>query len=244
MLESCKAGERGRFNAGNFLAGQRARRRFVPHNEVLAPGRDDRPGDFELTEFAPARVASRFVEQPQLRQHIAGADVQTEAERLPAAAPSQDFTARTMARVRTRRPPRRSVWTWLRAPALSPLTALAGAAAVAVGAFGLAGWHRGAPGEHTPPAISRSVAQEVVTRLAYRAPLAREVAVAGDFNGWDPQAARMRRGQGGVWSVEIPVSPGRRYQYMFIVDGRWVTDPDAPASVDDGFGGRNAVLDL
>jgi 1,4-alpha-glucan branching enzyme len=54
----------------------------------------------------------------------------------------------------------------------------------------------------------------------------------------------MRRGQGGVWTVELPLAPGRRYEYMFVVDGRWVTDPTAPASVDDGFGGQNAVLDL
>jgi hypothetical protein len=31
---------------------------------------------------------------------------------------------------------------------------------------------------------------------------------------------------------------------MFVVDGRWVTDPGAPATIDDGYGGRNAVLDL
>ncbi len=160
------------------------------------------------------------------------------AARLPRAAPSGDFAARAMARVRARRPPRRSVWTWLRAPALSPLAALAGAAVVAAGAFGLAAWSGAAPG------VSRRAAPAVVARLAYRAPLAREVAVAGDFNAWKPELARMRRGQGGVWTVEIPLSPGRRYEYMFLVDGRWVTDPTAPASVDDGFGGRNAVLDL
>src|SRR3989304_1409940 len=77
-----------------------------------------------------------------------------------------------------------------------------------------------------------------------RPALAREVAVAGDFNAWKPATARMRRGQGGVWTVELPLAPGRRYEYMFVVDGHWVTDPTAPANVDDGFGGRNAVLDL
>jgi len=68
--------------------------------------------------------------------------------------------------------------------------------------------------------------------------------VAGDFNAWKPATARMRRGQGGIWTVELPLAPGRRYEYMFVVDGHWVTDPTAPANVDDGFGGRNAVLDL
>jgi hypothetical protein len=163
---------------------------------------------------------------------------------LPRAAPSDDFASRAMARVRARRPPRRSVFTWLRAPALSPLMALAGALAIAAGAFGLAEWRSGTVLERAAPAGSPRAALDVVARLAYRAPLAREVAVAGDFNGWRPATARMRRGQGGVWTVELPLAPGRRYEYMFVVDGHWVTDPTAPASVDDGFGGRNAVLDL
>ncbi len=167
------------------------------------------------------------------------------AARLPGTAPSEDFAARAMARVRARRPPRRSLWTWLRAPALSPLAALAGAAVLAVGAFGLSQWRSGALVRGAAVArASRPAAGRVVARLAYHAPLARDVAVAGDFNGWRPETARMHRGVGGVWTVEIPLSPGTRYEYMFLVDGRWVTDPSAPATVDDGFGGRNAVLEL
>jgi Carbohydrate-binding module 48 (Isoamylase N-terminal domain) len=198
--------------------------------------------DRELTEAEADAFLGSLGETERLEARALSA-VSEAAALLPSAGPSEDFAARAMARVRARRPPRRSVWTWLRSPALSPLTALAGAAAIAIGVFGLAAWQHRA-GARVAPVVSRSAAPEVVARLAYRAPLAREVAVAGDFNGWNPQTAHMHRGQGGVWSVEIPVSPGRRYQYMFVVDGRWVTDPTAPASVDDGFGGRNAVLDL
>ena len=166
------------------------------------------------------------------------------AAALPRPAPSDDFASRAMARVRARRPPRRSVFTWLRAPALSPLVALAGALVIAAGAFGLADWRSRIRLERASPAVSPRAAPEVLARLAYRAPLAREVAVAGDFNAWKPATARMRCGQGGIWTVELPLAPGRRYEYMFVVDGHWVTDPTAPASVDDGFGGQNAVLDL
>jgi Carbohydrate-binding module 48 (Isoamylase N-terminal domain) len=210
--------------------------------------------DGEMAEVeADAFLAT--LDESERREAMALAAVAEAAGRLPAAVPSPDFAARAMARVRTRRPPRRSVWTWLRAPALSPLTALAGAAAIAVGAFAVAGWPGRAPREPAAEVVAarasptrivpaRNGSPEVLARLAYRAPLAREVAVAGDFNGWNAEAARMRRGEGGVWTVEIPVAPGKRYQYMFVVDGRWVTDPAAPASVEDGFGGRNAVLDL
>jgi hypothetical protein len=167
------------------------------------------------------------------------------AGRLPRHPPSEGFAARAMSRVRARRPPRRTVWTWLQAPALSPLAAIAGAAAVAACVFGLAEWHAGVFARSATAArASRPVAGQVVALLTYRAPLAREVAVAGDFNGWKPEMARMHRGEGGVWRAEIPLSPGTRYEYMFVVDGRWVTDPSAPTTADDGFGGRNAVLDL
>jgi hypothetical protein len=189
--------------------------------------------DGEMT-VAEAEAFLAALSPPDRREAEALATLARAAARLPAAAPSGDFGARTMARIRSRRPPRRSLWTWLRAPALSPLGALAGAALVAVCALGAAEWRAGV-------LAGRG---QVAARLAYRSPLAREVAVAGDFNGWRPEAAPMHRGPGGLWTVDIPLAAGRRYQYMFVVDGRWVTDPGAPATVDDGYGGRNAVLDL
>ncbi len=173
---------------------------------------------------------------PERREAEALAALARAAAGLSPAAPSGDFAARAMARIRARRPPRRSLWTWLRSPVLSPLGALAVGALLALCVLGVAEWRAG---PLAGPGRGR-----VVARLAYRAPLARQVAVAGDFNGWKPAAAPMRRGPGGLWSADIPLAAGKRYQYMFVVDGRWVTDPGAPATVDDGYGGRNAVLDL
>jgi len=51
---------------------------------------------------------------------------------------------------------------------------------------------------------------------------ARKASVAGDFTGWGPVAMRRRSGAFGV-TVALP--PGC-YQYKFVVDGQWVTDPD------------------
>jgi hypothetical protein len=193
-----------------------------------------------------AGEAERFLAalpEAERKEALALAEVVRLAERLPRAAPSEDFTSRAMARVRARRPPRRSFWTWLRTPAFSPLASAAGAlAAAAVCALVLT---RGpvftARGTARGPAAGEAT---VLARLVLRAPDARDVAVAADFNGWNPSAARMRRGEGGLWTIEIPLAPGRRYQYMFVVDGQWRTDPDAPMRIDDGFGGVNAVLDL
>lgn len=85
-------------------------------------------------------------------------------------------------------------------------------------------------------------AESVVTvRLTFRAPQARSVAVAGDFNKWRTNADEMKRIDG-EWSIELKLKPGE-YSYSFIVDGKsWVPDPGAERYRDDGFGSRNAVL--
>jgi 1,4-alpha-glucan branching enzyme len=72
---------------------------------------------------------------------------------------------------------------------------------------------------------------------------AREVALAGEFNGWDPTQTLLRDDDGdGVFHTTLAL-PSGAYAYMFVVDGeRWVTDPFADAYRDDGFGNRNAVL--
>jgi hypothetical protein len=63
------------------------------------------------------------------------------------------------------------------------------------------------------------------------------VSVAGDFNNWDPAATPMVRAAGNdVWSVVVPLAPGR-YLYSFVVDGaRWVTDEAAPRAPGGEYG--------
>jgi anti-sigma factor RsiW len=70
-----------------------------------------------------------------------------------------------------------------------------------------------------------------------------QVTVAGTFNGWDPEVTALRK-EGGVWIAQLVLSP-ETYEYMFVEDGEtWVTDPLAMQTRDDGFGRKNAVLDL
>lgn len=83
-------------------------------------------------------------------------------------------------------------------------------------------------------------AQQVLTQFVLSAPDAKNVALAGDFTGWQP-AFTMTRTEPGVWTVVIPLDPGI-HQYSFVVDGeRWIPDPAAPA-VNDGFGGVNSRI--
>ena len=69
---------------------------------------------------------------------------------------------------------------------------------------------------------------------------AKVVYLAGSFNGWKPDIPMKL--ENGVWRVSLKLDEGE-YQYKFVVNGRdWKTDPEAPAFVDDGFGGKNGLF--
>ncbi len=68
------------------------------------------------------------------------------------------------------------------------------------------------------------------------------VFVAGDFNGWNQHATQLLDKDGdGTYEVNVDLEPGK-YQYKFVVDGRWLADPQNPDKSPDGFGGYNSVL--
>jgi 1,4-alpha-glucan branching enzyme len=69
---------------------------------------------------------------------------------------------------------------------------------------------------------------------------AREVALAGDFNGWTPSTA-LKRFEDGAWTVILELLPGE-YQYRLVVDGQWRDHADAQRRVPNPFGTENCVL--
>lgn len=71
-------------------------------------------------------------------------------------------------------------------------------------------------------------------------PGARVVAVAGDFNKWNQSQFLFSR-EGGEWVCRVQL-PAGTYQYKFIVDGDWLTDPSNPTTVDDERGITNSLL--
>ncbi len=79
--------------------------------------------------------------------------------------------------------------------------------------------------------------------LKLRAPAAKEVFVAGSFNGWQVGATPLRPAQGGEWQGELTLTPGR-YEYLFVVDGTWLPDPCANEAAPNPFGGWNSVLSV
>lgn len=91
------------------------------------------------------------------------------------------------------------------------------------------------------PSLNQGV-QMVTVRFEFYSPDAKSVSLAGDFNKWSVDEARMRKQGSGVWTIEIPLKP-ETYSYMFVIDGTvWAADPDADSFYDDGFGNKNSVV--
>ena len=68
------------------------------------------------------------------------------------------------------------------------------------------------------------------------------VAVAGEFNAWNTSADPLAKQADGSWKLVKKLPPGR-YAYKYVIDGgTWKEDPAAKETVDDGFGGKNAVV--
>jgi hypothetical protein len=95
------------------------------------------------------------------------------------------------------------------------------------------------------PDTSLICSAEVQFSLKINDNKAHTVAIAGDFNGWNPQANILEDPEGdGIWTGTLKLEPGK-YEYMFVLDGeKWFPDPNALRYVKDGFGNRNAILEI
>lgn len=73
---------------------------------------------------------------------------------------------------------------------------------------------------------------------------ARRLAIAGDFNGWSPQATPFKRNeQLDVWEACIPLKPGK-YHYRLVADEKWMNDPHNTRIESNPFGQVNNVVEV
>jgi hypothetical protein len=136
---------------------------------------------------------------------------------------------------------------WLTRPRgfiVSPLAGLAAAAAFAaviVGATLLVS--RGRAGPARPAIAATGVTAQEVVRFVIVAPSAHDVALVGDFNGWNPSATPLvRDAAGSAWMVTVPLAAGT-YQYAFVLDGHaWLADPAGGLAIEDEFGTPSSLL--
>ena len=97
-----------------------------------------------------------------------------------------------------------------------------------------------------PPSIEVSALAEARSRVTFacrpdRADSA--VFLAGEFNGWNPTVTRMERMGDGFCRATVELEDGR-HAYKFVVDGRWIADPQNPTREPDGHDGFNSILVL
>jgi hypothetical protein len=114
----------------------------------------------------------------------------------------------------------------------------------AAGRFASVGLTLRAGGSRRRPLPVPSGVQPVargMTRLSIRAGDASRVELLGDWNGWQPVAAK--RASNGVWYVDMQLAPGE-YRYAFRVNGTEWRVPEGTAQVDDGFGGKSAYVSV
>jgi hypothetical protein len=70
-----------------------------------------------------------------------------------------------------------------------------------------------------------------------------QVTLCGDFNGWAPDATPMKRHDDGHWEASLDLIPGR-YEYKFLVDGNWISDPLSSENTLNEFGTLNSVCEV
>lgn len=126
---------------------------------------------------------------------------------------------------------------------ISPLVALAAGLLFAVSIAGSVLYVLPSSPRARERTVARTEPGAPIVEFGFAAPHASSVALVGDFNNWDPKATPLRAAStGGVWSVEVPVPPGR-HLYAFVVDGKvWRPDPAAPKATGEDFGEPNSAL--
>jgi hypothetical protein len=192
------------------------------------------------------------------RNHISREDDAAFADRVAAplrAAERVDstFGERVMSAVRadvrervagrsTPAPQRRGWWRRDWTLRLTPIAALAAAAAIVV--LALLGARAGITHRDRSSTFASAPTDTVyIVRFVLVAPDARNVSVVGDFNNWNRATTVLApSGNNGVWITSVALPPGR-HEYAFIVDGeRWMPDPLASVTIHDDFGTASSIV--
>jgi hypothetical protein len=92
--------------------------------------------------------------------------------------------------------------------------------------------------------VSRGAADAmpVMQQFVFDNKRAQRVSVIGDFNKWDQKAHVMTRNADGVWSIVLPIMPGRHVYGFMIDDSVFALDPRKPKALDPDLGGERSVL--
>jgi chromosome partitioning protein len=83
--------------------------------------------------------------------------------------------------------------------------------------------------------------KEVLFTIA--APGAKEVFVAGDFNGWKVDDGSRMEPNNGAWIKRFELKSGK-YRYRFVVDGKWTDDPTNESREQNPYGETDSLIEI
>ncbi len=74
---------------------------------------------------------------------------------------------------------------------------------------------------------------------------ARYIYIVGDFNDWklSEESRLLATAEQGTWERRFTLKPGQ-YKYKYVVDGRWIHDPDNSHTELNPFGSLDSVLTI
>jgi chromosome partitioning protein len=93
--------------------------------------------------------------------------------------------------------------------------------------------------------VVKDVKKEKISPIEFKvkAPEAKSVLLAGDFNNWEPQKTPMNLiTKDGVWKASILLPKGKEYQYKFVIDGQWCADPENEVKKEVFAGDYNSIV--
>ncbi|MCK9431031.1 MAG: AAA family ATPase [Candidatus Omnitrophica bacterium] len=79
--------------------------------------------------------------------------------------------------------------------------------------------------------------------LTVKAPEAKEVYLAGEFNNWKLDENSRMEQDNGSWSKRINLNSGK-YRYRFVIDGNWSEDPNNPLKQVNPYGTMDSLLEV
>ena len=79
--------------------------------------------------------------------------------------------------------------------------------------------------------------------LTVKAPEAKEVYLAGEFNSWKLDENSKMEHTNGCWTKRLNLNGGK-YRYRFVIDGNWVEDPANPLTQLNSYGTLDSLLEV
>ena len=79
--------------------------------------------------------------------------------------------------------------------------------------------------------------------LSVKAPEAKEVFLAGEFNNWKLDENSRMEQTNGCWTKRLNLNSGK-YRYRFVIDGNWTEDPANPLTQLNTYGTLDSLLEI